>query len=133
MLGANTQPINQRPGPALVERRNAARFEVPFDKWVTAGGVTARLVDLSLTGAQVTSSAVLRPNERLNLVLNHDGRIFRLAGVIAWSNLEFKNGQPRYRAGLKFDVPAPDALRHVVETRPRASRPSPVAEVRAAA
>ena len=107
MLTATTESTSHPDLPPMT--RPAPRFKIPDDVWLTSGGRTARLVDLSVSGAQVLCSKVLRPHERLKLVLKHDGQTFRLAGVVVWSNLEDHDGRPRYRAGVKFTAPAPEA------------------------
>lgn len=105
MLGTNTQP--------------ARRLEVPSQNEVTGSGVTARIVNLSVTGAQVTSSSVLRPNQDLKLVLSDYGKTFKLAGVVVWSEFELGHGQPRYRAGITFTVPMPQEVwDHIVRAEP---------------
>ena len=68
-------------------------------------GKDAALVDLSEGGAQVVSSAVLRPNQklRISLPLEPDAR---LRATVAWASFALPKGPspaPRYRAGLEFN------------------------------
>ena len=93
-----------------VDRRTAERFMLPHATQIETNGVRARLVDLSDTGAQVVSPHVLRPNEEVGLILDGGVEKLRLAGVIAWSTLELKDGRPRYRAGVRFHAPTSEAF-----------------------
>ena len=61
------------------------------------------LVDLSERGAQVISPNVLRPNQRLRVMLPPDTR---LIATVSWASFEMPtsgpNRAPRYRAGIDF-------------------------------
>ena len=61
-------------------------------------------VDLSVTGAQVVSATVLKPNQRVRVTLSDERSTWRVSGTIAWAVFEIP---PRYRAGIEFlDAPS---------------------------
>src|SRR5262249_37461649 len=59
-------PLDQR------GTRRAPRFRIAGQVDVVIDGNTALLVDLSSIGAQVVSSVVLKPNQRVRMALNDD-------------------------------------------------------------
>ena len=67
-------------------------------------GDAAVLIDISLIGAQVLSSASLRPNQRVRIALPQDDGPIRFRASVAWAKFELPKtgGAPRYRAGLEF-------------------------------
>ena len=79
---------------------------------VQIDGATAALVDLSTMGAQVVSTTVLKPRQRVRVVLSVDPYLIRAAGTVAWALFEIpKGGQPpHYRAGLEFSSADPEPL-----------------------
>ena len=74
----------------------------------------ARLVNVSVTGAQVVSSSVLRPNQDLRLRLRHEEMSVALDAVVVWSKLELECGATRYRAGIHFTARRPSVCQQVV-------------------
>ncbi len=71
------------------------------------------VVNVSVLGAQVISEPVLRPNQRIRVVLSEeDQTVLRLIGQVAWSAFEKPKGlpDPHYRAGLEFGDAAARAL-----------------------
>jgi archaeosine-15-forming tRNA-guanine transglycosylase len=66
---------------------------------VLIDGNAAVLVDLSISGAQVLSATVLKPNQRVRLTLSDARGIVRASGTVAWATFEIP---PRYRAGIEF-------------------------------
>jgi hypothetical protein len=90
--------------------RRAPRFD-NISVEVQIDGKAATLVDLSVTGAQVLSPAILRPNQRIRLVLPEPTRPIRLAAWVAWASFEMPSDAPaRYRAGIEFFDADPDAV-----------------------
>ena len=79
---------------------------------VQIDGATAALVDLSTMGAQVVSPTVLKPSQRVRLILPVDSYTIRAVGTVAWASFEIPKGksQPQYRAGLEFSVADPEPL-----------------------
>jgi hypothetical protein len=79
---------------------------------VQIDGSTAALIDLSTMGAQVVSPTVLKPSQRVRLILPVDSYTIRAVGTVAWASFEIPKGksQPQYRAGLEFSVADPEPL-----------------------
>ncbi len=79
---------------------------------VQIDGATASLVDLSTMGAQVVSTTVLKPRQRVRMVLAVEPYLIRAAGTVAWALFEIpKSGlPPHYRAGLEFSSADPEPL-----------------------
>ena len=79
---------------------------------VQIDGATASLVDLSTMGAQVLSTAVLKPRQRVRVVLAVEPYLIRAIGTVAWALFEIpKSGTPpHYRAGLEFSSADPEPL-----------------------
>jgi hypothetical protein len=103
------------PAPPLDQRgtRRAPRFKVAGSVGVLVDGNAATLVDISTVGAQVVTSAVLKPNQRIRMALTDAAGAIRFNASVAWAKFEIppKSG-PRYRAGLEFidaNAPAVDA------------------------
>ncbi|MGB7219453.1 MAG: PilZ domain-containing protein [Vicinamibacterales bacterium] len=87
--------------------RRAARFKTDDAAGLTLDGDAAKLVDLSSLGAQVLSSAVLKPNQRVRLALTDKQGSLRFSGSVAWALFEIP---PRYRAGIAFVDADPKAV-----------------------
>jgi hypothetical protein len=83
----------------------------------------AQLVDLSTLGAQVISSAPLKPNQRVRVALPGDA--VRMVASVAWANFELPKGRPtpQYRAGLEFASPDARALEQLCVTWAQGERP----------
>jgi PilZ domain len=100
--------------PALDQRgtRRAPRVRIAGHVEVLVDGNIATLVDLSTIGAQVVSTTILKPNQRVRMALNDDLGNVRFNAAVAWASFEIPpNSGPRYRAGLAFV----DADAHAVE------------------
>jgi hypothetical protein len=90
-------PLDQR------GTRRSSRYRIAGDVDVVIDGNVALLVDLSSIGAQVVSTVVLKPNQRVRMALTDDNGNVRFNALVAWASFEIppKMG-PRYRAGLEF-------------------------------
>jgi hypothetical protein len=78
-------------------------------------GNPASVIDLSTCGAQVLSSTILRPNQKVRVSIPNDDFVMRFRGAIAWAKFELPqpSSPPRYRAGVEFidaDAAAVDAF-----------------------
>jgi hypothetical protein len=73
-------------------------------------GNSALLVDLSPVGAQVISQVVLRPNQRVRMMLVDEAGTVRFNAIVAWASFEIPTGTPRYRAGIEFTDAAGPAV-----------------------
>jgi hypothetical protein len=82
---------------------------------ILVDGSPATLVDLSLVGAQIISSSILKPNQRLRLMF----KTVRISGTVAWASLEMPEGRPRYRAGVAFVRPDIAAIEQFCDTNKR--------------
>jgi len=99
-------PINlatlTRPMPHRAVRLRPAR---PVD--ILIGGKPATLVNVSQSGMQVRSTAVLRPGQRVRLSFPVANRApIRTLGVVIWSAFELA-APPIYRAGIKLTALLP--------------------------
>lgn len=100
--------------------RRAPRFTLRGQIDATIDGNGGSLVDLATLGAQVVSPTVLRPNQRVRLVLSDGTTTVRATGTIVWATFEIPPGSgPRYRAGIEFvnpDTAAIDRFRRTHQT-----------------
>lgn len=116
---ATAAPVTGGAAQGVADRRGTRRVE----RWpmregldIIVDGHAARLVDLSALGAQVTSTLVLKPNQRVRVSLVDESGSQRLSATIVWATFELPRagqGTPHYRAGLEFsqpDAPAVEAF-----------------------
>lgn len=90
-------PLDQR------GTRRAPRVRISGHIGVLLDGNAAVIVDLSTVGAQVVSSTVLKPNQRVRMSMSDDHGAIRFNAVVAWASFEIPGGSgPRYRAGIEF-------------------------------
>ena len=94
----------KRPSRRSIRRaRVAPRIRIKDGVDVAIDGNPAALVDLSAVGAQVVSPTVLKPNQRVR-VLMENGKV-KCAGAVAWAAFEMPKGLPtRYRAGIDWGI-----------------------------
>jgi hypothetical protein len=91
--------------------RRAPRIAIRDGVELTADGNPATLVNLSMTGAQIVSKTVLKPNQRIRLVFGDGLTAIRCNGSIVWAAFEMPPGSsPQYRAGVNFIVADAEAL-----------------------
>lgn len=102
------------PTPALDVRgtRRAPRIRIKDGVEVAVDGNPAALIDLSTVGVQVVSATILKPNQRVRVIIGEGKAAIRCSGAIAWAAFEMPKGLPtRYRAGIDFGTTADvDAL-----------------------
>jgi hypothetical protein len=86
--------------------RGALRFDMEADVDARVNGTPGRLVNLSVTGAQMLLPIRVRPGEGIRLTLVDDASDLRLAGTLAWVSLEnaARATAQRYRFGVEFRV-----------------------------
>jgi hypothetical protein len=84
--------------------RRAPRHRVRAGVEIQLDGNPVSLVDLSTTGAQVTSSTILRPNQKVRVTSPIEDAPVRGRGTIAWAKFELPkpSAPPVYRAGVEF-------------------------------
>lgn len=93
--------------PALDHKgtRRAQRVRIKDGVEVAVDGNPAALVDLSKVGAQVVSPTVLKPNQRVRVVMGDGKHAVKCSGAVAWASFEMPKGMPtRYRAGIDWGV-----------------------------
>jgi hypothetical protein len=93
------------PKKALDQRgtRRALRSRIKDGVEIAVDGNPAALIDLSTAGAQVVSSTVLKPNQRVRVVMGDGRAAVKCSGAVAWASFEMPKGLPtRYRAGIDF-------------------------------
>jgi hypothetical protein len=112
-------PEGEAPAP-LDQRgtRRAPRSKIVDGIEVLIDGSPATLVDLSIVGAQVVSITILKPNQRVRMILPDDERPIRFAAAVAWAAFEMPKGGPHYRAGIEFfDADAAEMERFIEQHR----------------
>ena len=82
--------------------RRAERVNIASNVEVQIEGNPAHLVNMSTVGVQVTSSTILKPNQRIRLSLSTQPGATRYKSVVAWASFELAQGVPRYRAGIEL-------------------------------
>jgi len=82
--------------------RRAPRVRVVDGVEVMIDGSPATLIDLSVAGAQVISPTILKPNQRVRMILPDEERPIRCVAGVAWAAFEMPKTGPRYRAGIEF-------------------------------
>ncbi len=91
--------------------RRAPRMAIRDSVDILIDGNTASLVDLSTVGAQVLSSKMLKPNQRVRVTLADSKGTIRCTGSIVWASFEMPKGLPtRYRAGLELESGDPQLV-----------------------
>jgi hypothetical protein len=100
--------------------RRAPRVKIVDGVEVMIDGNLATLVDLSIVGAQVISSASLKPNQRLRVSMGDGKRPIRFSAGVAWASFELAKTGPRYRAGIEFFDAEPDAVKKFCEAKKKA-------------
>ncbi|HLG57364.1 MAG TPA: PilZ domain-containing protein [Vicinamibacterales bacterium] len=102
-LSVLAEPLPARP------QRRARRIRVRDDEQAFIDGTPVVLLDLSAVGAQVCSPTVLRPQQRVRVVLSPERGSVKTAAVVAWSTFE-AGPTPRYRAGIAFTNSIPNLI-----------------------
>lgn len=97
-LSTLSDPLPPRP------ERRAARLPAAKDEQAYIDGQAVTLIDLSTVGAQVRSANVLRPKQRIRMVLSPARGSVKTVAVVMWSQFEIA-GTRGYRAGLAFTIP----------------------------
>ncbi len=94
------------PEPQLDWRgtRRASRYSLRPGMQIQLDGNPVAIVDMSAIGAQVVSSTILRPNQRVRVSVATDDFMMRFRAVVVWAKFELPRPSepPRYRSGLEF-------------------------------
>ena len=92
---------------AVVNTRRCPRFRVLEPLPGMLDGNSTSFVDLSILGAQVISAPVLRPKQRIKVIVaDSEHGDLKFAAYVAWSHFEKPKEAPApvYRAGVAFDA-----------------------------
>jgi hypothetical protein len=91
--------------------RRAPRFQMVEDTEVQIDGALAKIVDLSIHGAQIVCAMPLKPQQSVRMALVDDLGNVRFSATVVWASFEIPKGVSRYRAGIEFK----DAERKAVD------------------
>jgi hypothetical protein len=108
-LSVLAEPLPARP------QRRAQRVRARDDEQALIDGTPVTLLDVSSSGLQVRATIVLRPQQRVRVVLPPERGSVKTAAVVAWSTFEI-GPSPQYRAGLAFAR----AIPNLVDDAPKA-------------
>jgi hypothetical protein len=104
---AVTEPLDQR------GTRRAQRFKVSAGSIVRVDGNAGTPVDLSSVGAQIVTTGILKPGQRVRIGLEDALGVLEFNATVCWASFEIPpDSRPRYRAGFDFldaDGPAIEA------------------------
>lgn len=106
------------PTKALDQRgtRRARRTRVRDGVEILVDGNPASLIDVSPVGVQVLCAKMVKPNQRVRMVLSDGKGTIRCNGSIAWASFEMPKGQPtRYRAGIELTGADPAVINGYAE------------------
>ncbi len=90
--------------------RGAKRFPMKADMEVVVDGERSRLVNLSITGAQLVLPARVQPRQSVLLTLMDATAEKRFRALVAWSTVELAQSMVKYRAGVSFVDPDATAI-----------------------
>jgi hypothetical protein len=92
--------------------RRAQRFKLLESLNAVVEDGQANLVNISIIGAQVVSPSVIRPTQKVKIMLPDAKDMVQLSGHVAWSTFERIQLQtePYYRAGMEFTDAAQEIL-----------------------
>jgi hypothetical protein len=110
--GGAAVAVDEPPKPALDQKgtRRAPRVRIKEGVEVAVDGNPAAVVDISAVGVQVVSPTILKPNQRVRVLIGDAKNPVKCAGAIAWAAFEMPKGMPtRYRAGIDFGTTADGA------------------------
>jgi chromosome segregation ATPase len=99
--------------------RGAKRVAISEQTEIQIDGIPAKLVDLSLTGAQILAPSALKPNRIMKLTIPDRNKVITCKGKIMWSRLETSmklGGQLWYRGGLQFTAADQAAIQAFLNT-----------------
>jgi hypothetical protein len=88
------------------------RYQFPEDLQVQVNGEWAKLCDLSTSGCQIVSTAPLRPNQLVKLLLPFDDAFIPCNGAVVWARVEPAETEAAQgcRAGLRLLRPDEAAI-----------------------
>ncbi len=103
------------PLPAEYDSRQwARRFRTRPGVEVQVDRIAAKLTDLSHTGAQLVAPTLLRPHQRVRILINDDQQVLNLAATVVRASLEL-SGDPDTPPDSRVGVTFIDADREALE------------------
>ena len=90
--------------------RRAPRHGVDGSREILVDGKPGSLVNLSLVGVQLVTTAALKPGQRVRVSLSEPKGALRCGATVVWATFEMAKDGPRYRVGLDFINPNTAAL-----------------------
>ena len=90
--------------------RRAPRHVVDGSREMLVDGKPGTLVNLSLVGVQLVTTAALKPGQRVRVSLSEPKGTLRCGATVIWATFEMTKDGPRYRVGLDFVNPNTAAL-----------------------
>lgn len=90
--------------------RRAPRWKMRTGVTVAVDDEVAGLVDLSVLGAQVLGSEMLKPGQRVEVRFEPGRTGLTVPAEVIWVKVELGGRHPRYRAGVEFRRAAAEAL-----------------------
>jgi len=120
--GSAAVAVAEAPAPAVAPldqrgTRRAPRVKIVEGVEVLVDGNSATLIDLSTVGAQVISSSILKPNQRVRMSINDGKKPLRFSAGVAWAFFELVTTGPRYRAGIEFFDAEPAAVQKFCDAK----------------
>ena len=90
--------------------RRAPRHAIDESREVLVDGKPGSLVNLSLVGVQLVTTAALKPGQRVRVSLSKPKGALRCGATVVWATFEMTKDGARYRVGLDFVNPNTVAL-----------------------
>ena len=90
--------------------RRAPRHAVDESREILVDGKPGSLVNLSLVGVQLVTTAALKPGQRVRVSLSEPKGALRCGATVVWATFEMTKDGARYRVGLDFVNPNTVAL-----------------------
>jgi hypothetical protein len=103
-LHAASQPIDG------CGTRGAKRFAMKASVEAVVDGERSRLVNLSVTGAQLVLPGRVQPRQSILMTLVDEHTEKRFRALVAWSTVELAQSMVKYRAGVSFVEPDARAI-----------------------
>jgi hypothetical protein len=91
--------------------RRARRITLPPGAEMRVNGSNAALINVSTFGVQVLSPSALKPNQKVEVVIDRYGVDLRTRAQIAWAAVELAPAGMLYRAGVAFADAQPELLK----------------------
>ena len=86
---------------------------------ILVDGKPGTLVNLSLVGAQLVTTASVKPTQRVRVALIDPQGTIRGGATVVWATFEMPKEGPRYRVGLDFVHPNTAALEAYIKRHAR--------------